>query len=590
MKLNKGQGISLLIAFIAFTAFSVVLFLLPMEKTLVFWMAYLFGGYALLVMLVSIFMFFSKKAKEDQFLNLPVVVVSWVFFIAQLFYSYKEITAKILPYKTALVINLVAAVAYTLLIVIVSAATSKIGKNDEHVVQKILFKDSLKNELSRLKTDDAELKKKIQKLMEEITYSDPMSHSQLAEIEGEILEKTRTLSSNIQDVPSAFSICEEISDLIKDRNNQCLTLKRVKDPALKVNDGSGNKFALVGVLASLGIVLAVLGVVFYVAPETDYKKACGLMESKEYNSAIAIFTDLGDYKDSPEKIEQINNMIKQAAYDEAVKLVDAGEYESAITAFEALGDFSDSKQKVEEVKTLIKDKAYDHAVQLMNDESYDEAIAAFEALDGYKDSNDKITEINAIVTEKKYVAAGEALAKGDYATALELYYAVTPYKDSREKLVEISNRQSSDKILYLGTYDGKPIAWRIIEFVGYEKMHLLADEPMRDLPISDDITDTSFEDSDIAKWLNGEFLDEFTETDLNQIIETDGLKVSLLSESEVQTLKSKGVDLTTDSDWWLKSEARKGFKYATSDVKVESAGDIHVRDKGVRPSIWINLE
>ena len=139
MKLNKGQGISLLISFITFIVFSIVLFLLPIEKSLVFWMAYLFSGYALLVMLVSVFLFFSKTSKEEQFLNLPVVIVSWIFFLAQLSYSYKEITARILPYKTALVFNLVAAIAYTLLIVIVSAATSKIGKNEEHVVQKVLY-------------------------------------------------------------------------------------------------------------------------------------------------------------------------------------------------------------------------------------------------------------------------------------------------------------------------------------------------------------------------------------------------------------------------------------------------------------------
>lgn len=590
MKLNKGQGISLLISFAIFTLFTVILFLLPIEKTLVFWMAYLFGAYALIVMLVSIFVFFSKTSKEDKFLNMPVVIVSWVFFVAQLSYSYEEITAKILPYETALVTNLIAAVIYTILIVIISATTSKISDNDSHVIQKVLFKDSLKNELLRIKSNDSELSKKIKKLIDDITYSDPMSHSQLADIESSILEKTKELSGSVADSEKAIGLCDEISDLIKDRNNQCLTLKRVKDPALNSSKGSGNKFALIGILASLGITLAVLGVVFYVAPEMDYKKACGLMENKEYESAIEMFTNLNGYKDSAERIVQIDNMIKQEEYDAAIKLVDAEKYDEAIAALEALGDFSDSKQKIEEIKTLKKDKAYGIAVQLMDDESYEEAITAFEALNGYKDSNEKIEEIKGIICEQKYVAAGEALAKGDYETALSLYYEVTPYKDSREKLVEISNRQSSDKILYLGTYNGKPVAWRIIEFVGYEKMHLLADTPMRDLPISDDITDTSFEDSDIAKWLNGEFLAEFTETDLNQIIETDGLKVALLSESEVKSLKAKGVDLTSESDWWLKSEARKGFKYATPDANVESAGDIHVRDKGVRPSIWINLE
>lgn len=590
MKLNKGQGISLLIAIISFTLFSIASFMIQQEKTLVFWMAYLFGAYALIVMFVSIFRFFSKQYKEEQFLNMPVVVVSWLFFVAQLGYSYKEITSGFLPYETALVINLVIAIAYTFLIVIISSAATKIGENDDHIVQKVLFKDTLKNELLSIKSSDGDVNKKIQRLIEDISFSDPMSHSQLKALEDEILDKTRNLSDSVSDISKVAELCGEISDLIKKRNNQCLSLKRVKDVSPGIKQGSGNKFALVGILVSLGLIIVVLAIVFYVAPEMEYKKACEYMANKEYDPAIEKLTELGGYKDSNEKIEEINNLIKQEAYDEAIKLIDAGEYDAAITAFEELGDFSDSPQKIEEIKTIIKDKAYDEAVQLMDNESYDEAITAFEALDGYKDSIEKIEEIRGIICEQKYAAAEEAYAKGDYETATGLYFEVTPYKDSREKLVEIFNRQSSDKILYLGTYNGEPIAWRIIERVGYEKMHLLADKPMRDLPVSDDITDTSFEDSDICKWLNGDFLNEFTERDLSQIIDTDGLKISLLSDGELKTLKSKGVDLSCDFDWWLRDEARKGFKYATPDANVEDAGDIHVRDKGVRPAIWINLE
>lgn len=590
MKLNKGQGISLLIAIISFTSFTIASFLFTQEKTLVFWMAYLFGGYALIVMCVSIFRFFSKLYKEEQFLNIPVVVVAWLFFVVQLGYSYKEITSGFLPYETALAINLIIAIAYTFLIVVISSATTIIGKNDDHVVQKVLFKDTLKNELLVIKSNDTDLNKKIQGLIEDISFSDPMSHSQLKALEDEILDKTRNLSGSISDISKATEICGDISDLIQKRNNQCLTLKRVKDISPNVKQGSGNKNVLAGILVSLGLIMAVLAIVFYVAPEMEYKKACEYMANKEYDSAIEKFTELGGYKDSKEKIEEINNLIKQEVYDEAIKLMNAGEYDAAITAFEGLGDFLDSQQKIEEIRKIIMDKAYDAAVQLMNNRDYDEAITAFEDLAGYKDSNEKIDEIRAIICEQKYVAAEEAYAKGDYDTATDLYFEVTPYKDSREKLVEIFNRQSSDKILYLGTYNGEPVAWRIIEMVGYEKMHLLADKPMRDLPVSDDITDTSFDDSDICRWLNSDFLNEFTERDLNQIIETDGLKISLLSDGELRSLKSKGIDLSCDSDWWLRDEARKGFKYATPDANIENAGDIHVRDKGVRPTIWISLE
>ncbi len=206
MKLNKGQGISLLIAIISFTLFSIASFMISQEKTLVFWMAYLFGAYALIVMFVSIFRFFSKQYKEEQFLNMPVVVVSWLFFVAQLGYSYKEITSGFLPYETALVINLVIAIAYTFLIVIISSAATKIGENDDHIVQKVLFKDTLKNELLSIKSSDGDVNKKIQRLIEDISFSDPMSHSQLKALEDEILDKTRGLSDSVSDISKAAEL------------------------------------------------------------------------------------------------------------------------------------------------------------------------------------------------------------------------------------------------------------------------------------------------------------------------------------------------------------------------------------------------
>ena len=73
-------------------------------------------------------------------------------------------------------------------------------------------------------------------------------------------------------------------------------------------------------------------------------------------------------------------------------------------------------------------------------------------------------------------------------------------------------------------------------------------------------------------------------------MDTDSLKVFLLSKEEIQSLKSSGKDFSSDSEWWIRSEGGKGFKYVTTDGVVKDGGDIHLRDKGVRPAIWINLQ
>ena len=591
MKISKAQGVSFFVAIIAFAILSVALFISPAEKSIVFWLGYLFIVYAMLVMFVTLFKFFNKEVNGEQFLNLPVMVISWFYVLAQFYLSYREIISPFLPYKVALILNLTLGLVFTGLILVLGAATGKIEKNEQKVAEKVLFIRELKTDLQSIDTSDKELSKKIENLVEEISYSDPMSHSRLADIENSIKEKVAELEGCADDTSKAVALCDDIAKLLKKRNSQCLNLKGVKDEAEKTQEkGEGNKIAIIGIGAAFAVVLGVLALIFFIAPESDYKKACALMDEEKYELAITAFEGLKGYKDSDQKIEEINEIKLKNAYDSAVELMENERYDAATEAFKALGDYADSVQKIEEIDTIIHENAYAEAMKLMETEAYDDAIKAFEALDGYKDSNEKIEEIKNTVIEEKYVKAEQAMADGDYETALALYNEITPYKDSQDKIVTINNRQSEDSIMYLGTYDGKPVAWRIVEMDGYNKMLLLADQPIRDLPISDDITDTSFENSDIARWLNNDFIADFTQTDLDQIIETGGVNVFLLSEADVNRLKSKGVDLSADTDWWLKSESNKGFKYATSDGKVESAGDIHLRDKGVRPAIWINLK
>ena len=505
MKLTKGQGISFFAAILAFVVLSVALFLLPVEHNLVFWLAYLFVVYAMGVMLVSVLHFFNRQVNEEQFMNLPVVMASWLYLIAQFYLSYREVTTLFLPYTLALVANLVLALVFTVLILVVSASMGHIEKSNEKITQKVLFIGTLKNQLSSIECSDGELRKRIDRIIEDVTYSDPMSHSALEETENRIMQKVRSLSENCTDTDKAMRLCDEISKLLKTRNEQCLTYKTIKDTAAaKTDTGNGNRIAVAGVGVAFGIVLAVLAIVFYIVPQSEYKNACALMES-------------GDYE---------------------------------------------------------------------------EAIASFENLNGFKDSVSKIEKIKETICEEKYEQAETALSDGDYDKAFELFFEIASYKDAKEKLVEIKNRTSSDAVIYFGTYQNEPVAWRIIESDNDKRLLLLADQSIKEMPISDDMSETTFEKSSLAKWLNGEFLSGFSSADIGRIIEIDGMKVSLLSDVQATAFQENGADLSADGDWWLRTEDSGDikFKYATVDGTIEETGDVHLRDKGVRPAIWVSLE
>ena len=59
---------------------------------------------------------------------------------------------------------------------------------------------------------------------------------------------------------------------------------------------------------------------------SDYKKAVSLMETGEYEQAIAIFEALGDYEDSVQKIKDCELGILETKYNDAVALLEAGSY------------------------------------------------------------------------------------------------------------------------------------------------------------------------------------------------------------------------------------------------------------------------
>ena len=75
-----------------------------------------------------------------------------------------------------------------------------------------------------------------------------------------------------------------------------------------------------------------------------------------------------------------------------------------------------------------------------------------------------------------------------------------------------------------------------------------------------------------------------------RIISTDGGKVFLLNQASVEELISDNVDLSAGTDWWIAEKSDTGFMYVTAAGELNTEGDLVVRDKGVRPAIWLSLK
>lgn len=200
------------------------------------------------------------------------------------------------------------------------------------------------------------------------------------------------------------------------------------------------------IIASIIVFIIILNSV--IIPSSKYKKAIGLADDAQYEQAITLLEELGEYKDSDTKISEIKHsqaiaLIEEERYDEAYallkkigqeeeiysnkrerasELLESGDYESAYALLEEVGDTEEVRNnKHRRIKEYIQlgelDSAlflleeigdreeniptkYDLAVALLNAKRYNEANLLLIDVD-YKDSKEKRNEALRTLLSKK---------------------------------------------------------------------------------------------------------------------------------------------------------------------------------------------
>lgn len=203
------------------------------------------------------------------------------------------------------------------------------------------------------------------------------------------------------------------------------------------------KRRIISVSILVGIIVTILSIAL-VVPVVRYYIADSAFENGDYVKAIEIFTDLGDYKDSIERIPC-------SKYKLAESYIAAKEYDNAIELFTELGDFEDSEER-------LADAYYQKGSALLESKSYNQAYDALTQSIEYKDSKSKIIQIakeylknkdydkaaeafsvsNAIQNQNytKYAQAMSAFNNKDYAKAVELFTAANGVENSTDMLLE----------------------------------------------------------------------------------------------------------------------------------------------------------
>ena len=107
-------------------------------------------------------------------------------------------------------------------------------------------------------------------------------------------------------------------------------------------------------------------------------------------------------------------------YKQANMFYEAGYYEKAMEMYTLLGDYKDSAQKLQQCQ-------YQMAVQLQEEGAYDRAAAIFQQTESHADSAERLKECTSAL-------AMNYMRNIDFAKAMEMFSELGSYKDSQAQL------------------------------------------------------------------------------------------------------------------------------------------------------------
>ena len=230
MKKDRIRGMVILCVLMA--VFSLIAFLVPFNRTPVFWIAYGCGVFAVLFQ-IYIFKtsFGGKDGAKSKFYGFPIARLGVYYLIAQLVLSFIEMAVSgLIPVWAAVIVNALALSFALIGCVTAETMRDEIARQDAQLKQNVSRMRELQSRAATMVsycTDDT-LKMTVRKIADELKFSDPISSDDTAELE----EDMRKQISDIQqalidgDTEGAKALCEKLMENLNERNRVCLVSKQ----------------------------------------------------------------------------------------------------------------------------------------------------------------------------------------------------------------------------------------------------------------------------------------------------------------------------------------------------------------------------
>ncbi|MBQ6520449.1 MAG: hypothetical protein IJI14_17175 [Anaerolineaceae bacterium] len=117
--------------------------------------------------------------------------------------------------------------------------------------------------------------------------------------------------------------------------------------------------------------------------DSIYTEAVNMMDGGDYENAVSLLEKLNGYLDSAVLIEDCKKGVR---YNEALRYIQKEKYSEALAILTEIEDFKDSKDKIVQCNTSINEKIYSQATTLISSANYIDAYVELSKLGGYKDS------------------------------------------------------------------------------------------------------------------------------------------------------------------------------------------------------------
>lgn len=179
-------------------------------------------AFAITIIMVNIVMP-RKRTAEEYFLSAPQMIVSYLYVIVQVVFSILAIYKSIVGTIPAFLISVVIFAVYILFISLASAGRSQAKMVDQHIANKTSRMKEIKLSGKGLADGiaDANVRKQVERFMENLQFSDPSGVSASVSIEDELELKIGELKEVIASgkAENILTMLSEINKILKTRND-----------------------------------------------------------------------------------------------------------------------------------------------------------------------------------------------------------------------------------------------------------------------------------------------------------------------------------------------------------------------------------